>query len=158
MVDIARFSWILQKKNLAEMYILQDRYATYARNPGKIVDGKGKETDIDTLIELSNQIKDSSLCGLGQTAPNPVLTTIKYFRHEYEAHIRDKKCPAKNCKPLLTYLIDAEKCTAVWFVKKACAVNAISGEKKQAHLIDQNLCTKCGSCFAKCKFDAINIS
>lgn len=124
----------------------------------RITAGNGKEGDIETLIELSNQIKDSSLCGLGQTAPNPVLTTIKYFRNEYEAHIRDKKCPAKNCKPLLKYEILEDKCTGCMVCKKVCAVNAISGERKQLHVIDQALCTKCGSCYAKCKFEAITVS
>jgi len=124
----------------------------------RITEGKGKNGDIEMLIDLSNQIKDSSLCGLGQTAPNPVLTTIKYFRDEYEAHIRDKKCPAKNCKPLLKYEINPEKCTGCMVCKKVCAVSAISGERKQIHVIDQSLCTKCGSCFAKCKFDAITVN
>ncbi|NTW32707.1 MAG: NADH-quinone oxidoreductase subunit NuoF [Bacteroidetes bacterium] len=124
----------------------------------RITAGKGKEGDIERLTELSMQIKDSSLCGLGQTAPNPVLTTIKYFRNEYEAHIRDKKCPAKNCKPLLTYFIDAEKCTGCMLCKKVCPVIAISGEKKLPHLIDQQLCTKCGTCLSKCKFLAISVS
>lgn len=122
-----------------------------------ITSGNGKESDIETLIELSNQIKDSSLCGLGQTAPNPVLTTIKYFRDEYEAHIRDKKCPAKNCKPLLKYEIVTETCTGCMLCKKVCPVSAISGEKKLPHLIDQALCTKCGMCYSKCKFNAISI-
>ena len=124
----------------------------------RITEGKGKNGDIDTLIDLCNQIKDSSLCGLGQTAPNPVLTTIKYFRDEYEAHIRDKKCPAKNCKPLLKYEILPDKCTGCMVCKKVCAVNAISGERKQLHVIDQSLCTKCGSCYAKCKFEAISVN
>jgi NADH-quinone oxidoreductase subunit F len=124
----------------------------------RITKGEGKAGDIETLIELSNQIKDSSLCGLGQTAPNPVLTTIKYFRDEYEAHIRDKKCPAKNCKPLLTFEIITDKCTGCMVCKKVCAVNAISGERKMPHVIDQSLCTKCSSCYSKCKFDAISVS
>jgi len=124
----------------------------------RITKGEGKVGDIETLIELSNQIKDSSLCGLGQTAPNPVLTTIKYFRDEYEAHIRDKKCPAKNCKPLLTFEIITDKCTGCMVCKKVCAVNAISGERKMPHVIDQSLCTKCRSCYSKCKFDAISVS
>jgi NADH-quinone oxidoreductase subunit F len=124
----------------------------------RITKGEGKVGDIETLIELSNQIKDSSLCGLGQTAPNPVLTTIKYFRDEYEAHIRDKKCPAKNCKPLLTFEIITDKCTGCMVCKKVCAVNAISGERKMPHVIDQSLCTKCSSCYSKCKFDAISVS
>lgn len=124
----------------------------------RITEGNGKEGDIEMLVELSNQIKDSSLCGLGQTAPNPVLTTIKYFRDEYEAHIRDKKCPAKNCKPLLKYEINTETCTGCMLCKKVCPVSAISGEKKMPHLIDQSLCTKCGMCYSKCKFNAISIS
>jgi len=124
----------------------------------RITGGDGKEGDIEMLVELSNQIKDSSLCGLGQTAPNPVLTTIKYFRDEYEAHIRDKKCPAKNCKPLLKYEIITETCTGCMLCKKVCPVSAISGEKKLPHLIDQSMCTKCGMCYSKCKFNAISIS
>ncbi|MEI6122696.1 MAG: NADH-quinone oxidoreductase subunit NuoF [Bacteroidota bacterium] len=124
----------------------------------RITAGEGKDGDIETLIELSNQIKDSSLCGLGQTAPNPVLTTIKYFRDEYEAHIRDKKCPSKSCKPLLTFEIITEKCTGCMLCKKVCAVNAISGERKLPHFIDQAVCTKCGSCYSKCKFEAISLS
>jgi len=124
----------------------------------RITDGKGKDDDIEKLIDLSNQIKDSSLCGLGQTAPNPVLTTIKYFKDEYEAHIKDKKCPAKKCKPLIKYSIVTENCTGCMVCKKVCAVGAISGEKKMPHLIDQALCTKCGSCYAKCKFNAITVN
>ena len=123
----------------------------------RITEGKGKESDIDTLQELAYQIKDSSLCGLGQTAPNPVLTTIKYFRNEYEAHIKDKKCPAKNCKPLLTYTIIPDLCTACMLCKKVCPSKAIDGEKKQPHFIRQADCIKCGACFSKCKFKAINV-
>lgn len=124
----------------------------------RITDGKGKEGDIEKLEELAYQIKDSSLCGLGQTAPNPVLTTIKYFRDEYEAHIRDKKCPALVCKKLITYEVDAEKCTGCTVCAKNCPVNAISGERKQMHFIDQDSCIKCGVCFTKCKFEAIKLS
>jgi NADH-quinone oxidoreductase subunit F len=97
------------------------------------------------------------LCGLGQTAPNPVLTTIKYFKSEYEAHIRDKKCPAKSCKPLLTYEINPEKCTGCMLCNKKCPVNAISGEKKLPHFINQSICTKCGTCYSVCKFEAISV-
>ncbi|MFO8067119.1 MAG: NADH-quinone oxidoreductase subunit NuoF [Bacteroidales bacterium] len=124
----------------------------------RITLGQGKEGDIETLEELSHTIKDSSLCGLGQTAPNPVLTTIKYFRDEYEAHIRDKKCPALKCKQLLTYEIIPDKCTGCTVCAKGCPVNAIEGERKQAHIIHQDICTKCGVCFTKCKFDAIKLS
>jgi NADH-quinone oxidoreductase subunit F len=124
----------------------------------RISDGKGVEGDLETLETLAYQIKDNSLCGLGQTAPNPVLTTIKYFRDEYEAHIFHKKCPAKVCRPLLTYSVDAEKCTGCMVCLKNCPVKAITGERKQAHLIDQAICTKCGVCFSKCKFDSIVLS
>lgn len=124
----------------------------------RITLGQGKEGDIETLEELSHTIKDSSLCGLGQTAPNPVLTTIKYFKDEYEAHIRDKKCPALKCKQLLTYEIIPDKCTGCTVCAKGCPVNAIEGERKQAHIIHQDICTKCGVCFTKCKFDAIKLS
>ena len=123
----------------------------------RITEGEGKEGDIERLEELAYQIKDGSLCGLGQTAPNPVLTTIKYFRDEYEAHIRDKKCPALNCKKLLTYEIIADKCTGCMVCKRGCPVEAIEGEKKLPHFIKQDLCIKCGDCYAKCKFDAIII-
>ena len=124
----------------------------------RITEGKGKEDDIAKLEELSYQIKDNSLCGLGQTAPNPVLTTLKYFRNEYEAHIRDKKCPAKNCKPLLTYSVIDDKCTGCTVCAKKCPVNAIDGERKSVHFIRQDACTKCGECFSRCKFDAILLS
>lgn len=123
----------------------------------RITEGEGKEGDIERLEELAYQIKDGSLCGLGQTAPNPVLTTIKYFRDEYEAHIRDKKCPALNCKKLLTYEIIPDKCTGCMVCKRGCPVEAIEGEKKLPHFIKQELCIKCGDCYAKCKFDAIII-
>lgn len=123
----------------------------------RITEGEGREGDIEKLEELAYQIKDGSLCGLGQTAPNPVLTTIKYFRDEYEAHIRDKKCPALNCKKLLTYEIIEDKCTGCMVCKRGCPTKAISGEKKMPHFIDQELCIKCGDCYSKCKFDSIKI-
>jgi NADH-quinone oxidoreductase subunit F len=121
----------------------------------RITNGLGVEEDLAKLEELAYQIKDNSLCGLGQTAPNPVLTTIKYFRDEYEAHIFHKKCPAKVCRPLLTYTVDIEKCTGCMVCLKNCPVKAISGERKKPHHIDQDICTKCGVCFSKCKFDSI---
>jgi len=124
----------------------------------RITNGKGAEDDLAKLEELAYQIKDNSLCGLGQTAPNPVLTTIKYFRDEYEAHIFHKKCPAKVCRPLLTYTVDEEKCTGCMVCLKNCPVKAITGERKKLHYIDQGICTKCGVCFSKCKFESILLS
>jgi NADH-quinone oxidoreductase subunit F len=123
----------------------------------RITQGKGKIEDLDMLEELAQSIKEASLCGLGQTAPNPVLTTLKYFREEYEAHILQKKCPAKSCKELLTYTIIPDKCTGCTLCKKVCPVGAIDGEVKKVHFIRQEDCIKCGSCFTKCKFNAISI-
>jgi NADH-quinone oxidoreductase subunit F len=124
----------------------------------RITEGEGKEGDIEKLEELAYQIKDNSLCGLGQTAPNPVLTTIKYFRHEYEAHIVDKKCPAKNCKKLITYTVNPDTCTGCTVCAKNCPTNAIDGGRKEVHTIRQDACIQCGMCFSKCKFDAILLS
>ena len=123
----------------------------------RITEGEGKDGDIEKLEELAYQIKDGSLCGLGQTAPNPVLTTIKYFRDEYEAHIRDKKCPAVYCKKLLTYEIIEEKCTGCMVCKRGCPTKAITGDKKLPHFIHQELCIQCGDCYSKCKFDSIKV-
>jgi NADH-quinone oxidoreductase subunit F len=124
----------------------------------RITEGKGKAGDIEKLEELSRQIIENSLCGLGQTAPNPVLTTLKYFRDEYEAHINDKKCPAKKCRSLLTYNIMPDKCTGCTVCSKKCPTSAISGERKTVHVINQEKCIKCGVCFSKCKFEAISIN
>ena len=121
----------------------------------RITLGKGKEGDIELLIDLGEKIKNSSLCGLGQTAPNPVLTTIKYFRDEYEAHINDKKCPAHSCPALLTYEIDAEKCTGCTICAKKCPTDVIIGKRKEVHVINQDGCIKCGQCFDVCNFDAV---
>ena len=123
----------------------------------RIVNGEGEEGDIELLEELCNAIKDGALCGLGQTAPNPVLTTIRYFRDEYEAHIKEKKCPAKECVELLSYHIDPESCKGCTMCARKCPVQAISGEVKKPHEIDQNVCIKCGQCYTLCKFGAISV-
>ena len=120
----------------------------------RIVAGKGKEGDIEKLEELAQTIKSTSLCALGQTAPNPILSTLKFFRDEYEAHIRDKKCPAHHCKALLQYQI-TDKCRGCTACARVCPAGAISGEIKQQHVIDQDKCLKCGACMEKCRFGAI---
>ena len=121
----------------------------------KIIAGNGEMEDLDRLEELSNYIKSASLCGLGQTAPNPVLSTLRYFRDEYIAHIVDKKCPAGVCKSLLQYKIDPDKCKGCTLCARKCPVNAISGTVKQPHVIDTSKCIKCGACMDSCKFKAI---
>ena len=156
MVDMARFFLdFTQKESCGKCTFCRIGTKRMLEILTRITEGEGKEGDIELLEELSEKIKTSSLCGLGQTAPNPVLTTIKYFRDEYEAHIKDKKCPAKNCKKLLTYTVDPENCTGCTVCAKNCPTNAISGARKELHLIDQELCIQCGVCFSKCKFDAI---
>ncbi len=121
----------------------------------RITAGHGEEGDIERLLDLAEKIQSSSLCGLGQTATNPVLTTIRYFRHEYEAHIRDKKCPAKSCAALVAYEVVPEKCTGCTLCAKACPVKVISGSLKQVHHIDKQGCIRCGKCYSTCNFDAI---
>ncbi|HNT04000.1 MAG TPA: NADH-quinone oxidoreductase subunit NuoF [Bacillota bacterium] len=123
----------------------------------RITKGEGRMEDMDELEQLCISIKDGSLCGLGQTAPNPVLTTLKYFKDEYIAHIRDKKCPAKQCKSLITYSILKDKCTGCTACARKCPTEAITGERKQPHSIEQEKCIKCGNCAITCKFGAINV-
>lgn len=159
MVDIARYFLNFSKKEscgkctpcregTTRMYEILDR----------ITKGEGKEEDLDTLENLALTIKETSLCGLGQFAPSPILATLKYFRHEYEAHIRDHKCPAHNCTALLSYTIDEEKCKMCSLCAKNCPVNCISGDKKTntPYVIDEEKCIKCGTCMEKCKFGAVS--
>jgi len=121
----------------------------------RITDGNGREGDIELLRELADKIRNNTICGLGQTAPNPVLTTLKYFPEEYEAHIRDKKCPAHSCSALITYSINADNCKGCTLCAKACPTGAITGEKKKVHEINPETCIKCGKCFEVCKFGAV---
>ncbi|WP_432406341.1 NADH-quinone oxidoreductase subunit NuoF [Wukongibacter sp. M2B1] len=123
----------------------------------RICDGEGRDGDIELLEELGMKIKEGSLCGLGQTAPNPVLSTIRYFRDEYESHIYDKKCPAKQCTSLLTYSISEDKCIGCTLCARKCPVDAISGETKKTHKIDVEKCIKCGQCEKVCKFGAVKV-
>ena len=123
----------------------------------RICEGGGQADDIDRLERLGKMIRTASLCGLGQTAPNPVLSTIRYFRDEYEAHITEGRCPAGVCKSLIRYRIDPEKCVGCGACLKVCPPAAIAGEKKQPHEIDHAVCIRCGRCLEACKFDAIKV-
>jgi NADH-quinone oxidoreductase subunit F len=159
MVDVAKFFLdFTQKESCGKCTFCRMGTKRMLEILERIADGKGQDGDIERLEDLAYEIKDNSLCGLGQTAPNPVLTTIRYFRDEYEAHIRDKKCPAKVCKALLTYEVIADKCTGCTVCAKNCPVNCIDGERKQIHFIRQADCIKCGMCYTKCKFEAIKLS
>ena len=123
----------------------------------RITEGKGEVEDLEKLEKLARNIKSAALCGLGQTAPNPVLSTMKYFRDEYMAHVVDKKCPAGVCKSMLQYIIYEDTCKSCGICKKNCPTGAISGDKKtgEPFVIDQDKCVKCGVCMEKCPFKAI---
>lgn len=122
-----------------------------------ICDGNGREGDIEELLEISTMVRQAALCGLGKTAPNPVIAAIRYFRDEFEEHIKDKRCRAGVCKPLTTFIIDEEKCKGCGLCKKNCPVNCITGEVKKPHEIDINTCAKCGNCINTCKLNAIKV-
>ncbi|WP_028325451.1 NADH-ubiquinone oxidoreductase-F iron-sulfur binding region domain-containing protein [Desulfatirhabdium butyrativorans] len=158
MVDVARyFLDFLKEESCGQCNPCREGIKQMLDILTNICQGNGKEGDIELLEELGTTIQRFSLCGLGTSAPNPVLTTILYFRDEYEAHIRDKKCPAGVCKPLFHYEIDPEKCTGCHSCAKKCPQEAITGEKKKPHQLDQSKCIKCGICYDTCKFDAIVI-
>ncbi|MBR9974092.1 MAG: NADH-quinone oxidoreductase subunit NuoF [Bacteroidetes bacterium] len=155
MVDVAKFFLTFtQAESCGKCTFCRIGTKRRREIPERITDGQGTMDDLDNLEELSDQIRAASLCGLGQTAPNPVITTLKYFRDEYEAHIVDKKCPAHVCTPLLTYTIN-ELCNGCTACARACPTAAITGEKKGMHFLDQELCIKCGKCFTVCRFDAV---
>ena len=121
----------------------------------RITEGKGEPEDLEKLDRLAHLVKNTSLCGLGRAAPNPVLSTIRYFRDEYEAHVLHKKCPSHKCKALVHYEITPEKCVGCTLCARNCPVKCISGVRKEAHLIDQSKCIKCGRCFEVCRFEAV---
>ena len=156
MVDVAKyFLNFLQDESCGKCVSCREGTQRMYEIVKDITEGKGKESDLALLEELAQITKDASMCGLGQTAGNPVLTTLRYFRHEYEAHILDKRCPAGVCKALIRYVVLAEKCTGCQACKKACPNDCIKGTLKDVHLIDQSKCIKCGACKEACKFEAI---
>ncbi len=158
MVDIARFFLnFTQDESCGKCTFCRVGTKRMLEILERITSGEGREGDIELLVELGEKIISSSLCGLGQSAPNPVLTTIKYFRDEYEAHINEKRCPALSCKALITYEIDPDKCIGCTVCAKKCPVGAITGERKKTHTIDHDLCTKCDACRQACKFDAVTV-
>ncbi len=158
MVDVARyFLEFLKEESCGKCVPCREGIRRMSDILEDICAGHGREGDIDILERMGAAIADGSLCALGGSAPNPVLSTIRYFRDEYEAHIRDHRCPAGVCKALITYSINTEKCTGCGVCLKACAVDAITGEKKKAHIIDSEKCTRCGACIQSCKFNAIQV-
>ena len=157
MVDMARFFMdFIQDESCGKCTPCREGTRRQLELLEKICEGRGEPGDIETLEELAGMIKNTSLCGLGQTAPNPVLSTLRYFRDEYEAHVYDKKCPAKRCVHLLAFEIDAAACKKCGLCFKACSAGAIIWEKKQVAVIDKDKCVQCLVCFGKCKFGAIN--
>jgi len=158
MVDIARyFMNFLKDESCGKCTTCREGTRRMYEVLDAIIQGEGKEGDIELLEELSWVVAEGSLCALGQTAPNPVLSTIQYFRDEYEVHIKEKRCPAGVCKALITYSIDEENCTGCGACKKVCPVEAIAGEKKELHTIDPDKCIRCGACIAACNFDAVKV-
>jgi NADH-quinone oxidoreductase subunit F len=158
MVDVAKyFLAFLQEESCGKCVPCREGVRRMREILEDICAGKGSEGDIELLEKIATGVADGSLCALGGSAPNPVLSTLRYFRDEYDAHIKEHRCPAGVCKALITYSIDAGKCTGCTLCSKVCPVQAISGEKKKAHTIDNDKCTRCGACFESCKFDAINV-
>jgi NADH:ubiquinone oxidoreductase subunit F (NADH-binding)/NAD-dependent dihydropyrimidine dehydrogenase PreA subunit/(2Fe-2S) ferredoxin len=156
MVDIARYyTNFLQEESCGKCSTCREGLQRMNEILTNITEGKGKTGDIALLEELGGVVRDASLCGLGQTAPNPVLSTIRYFRDEYIAHIEEKRCAAGVCKALIRYMIDEEKCTGCGICKKSCPQGAIQGERKGPHSVAQDTCVKCGICYDVCKFDAV---
>ncbi len=158
MVDVAKyFLNFLRDESCGKCISCREGTQRMWEIVSKISEGRGKMQDLDLLEELAVAVTDASMCGLGQTAANPVLSTLRYFRDEYVSHIRDEKCPAGVCKELITYSVIPENCTGCLACKKVCPSDAVSGELKEIHIIDIAKCIKCGACFEACNFDAIKV-
>jgi len=156
MVDVAKFFLsFTQKESCGKCTFCRIGTLRMLEILERITEGRGNPEDLELLEDLAEKVKEASLCGLGQTAPNPVLTTLRYFKDEYEAHIFEKRCPAKKCRALITFEIIPEKCTGCRVCALRCPTEAILGEKKEPHRIDQEKCTRCGICLDSCKFDAV---
>ncbi|MBU3918212.1 4Fe-4S binding protein, partial [bacterium] len=159
MVDVAKyFLGFLEEESCGKCTPCRDGVHQMRLILERITNGEGKEEDLDKLEWMGQAIADGSLCALGGSAPSPVLSTIRYFRDEYEAHIKQKKCPAGVCKALITYTIDVETCNGCRLCVKPCPVNAITGVKKELHVIDQQKCIKCGACLESCKYNAVIVN
>ncbi len=159
MVDVAKyFLSFLKDESCGKCTPCRVGVAQMHRILTDVTEGRGRMEDLETLEELAEVVKDASLCALGGTAPNPVLTTLRYFREEYEAHIKERRCPARVCRPLLSYKILSDRCKGCGACAKACPAGAVSGEKKAPHRIDPDKCIRCGSCFDACKFGAVEVS
>jgi NADH:ubiquinone oxidoreductase subunit F (NADH-binding)/NAD-dependent dihydropyrimidine dehydrogenase PreA subunit len=158
MVDVARyFVDFLKDESCGQCNPCREGLKQMLDILSRICAGEGREGDVELLEELGSMIQKFSLCGLGTSASNPVLTTILYFRNEYDQHIREKKCPAGVCKPLFYYEIEKEACTGCQVCRRKCPQDAVSGEKKKLHTINQEKCIKCGICYEACKFNAVAV-
>ena len=158
MVDVAKyFTTFLEGESCGKCTPCRDGIPQMRKILEKITEGKGTEEDLDRLEWIAHAIADGSLCALGKTAPNPVLTTLRYFRDEYLAHIRDKKCPAKVCKSLIEYRVVEENCNGCHACFTVCPSDAITGKPKEIHKIDPSKCIRCGACHDVCRFNAIEI-
>ena len=158
MVDVAKyFLAFLQDESCGKCVPCRLGIDRMLETVTDITEGRGLPHHLDLLERIGYTVRETSLCALGKTAPNPVLSTLRYFRDEYQAHISEKRCPAGVCRALIRYVIDEDKCTGCGACLRACPHGAITGEKKQPHVIDPELCTKCGICRDECAFEAVTV-